>query len=178
MRHSSPTPLGIEARSHAGHRRFGWQRQSSGPVPPHPLPSPQRRGSHAGRAANLRVLLDLRESGWVSPSPLGRGWGEGERGLRPCHSGRSSVPDILQTRFQFLAALDIQVPPRRPSSQGNAALRCLTEYSSVAWRTRLALGARFAGLGRCDSRDRRRFPRVFRRRQLARPGRRRRGRGR
>ena len=36
-------PLGIEARSHAGQRRFGRQRQSGGPVPPHPSPRPQER---------------------------------------------------------------------------------------------------------------------------------------
>ncbi|MEI6783942.1 MAG: hypothetical protein WCQ21_23870 [Verrucomicrobiota bacterium] len=36
-------PLGIEARSHAGQRRYGWRRQSGGPVPPHPIPLPKER---------------------------------------------------------------------------------------------------------------------------------------
>ena len=38
-------PPGIEARSHAGQRRFGRQRQSGGPVPPHPSPLPKGEGA-------------------------------------------------------------------------------------------------------------------------------------
>ena len=54
----------------------------------------------------------------VSPTPLGRGWGEGERGLRPCHRARSSEPDTRRTRVQFLTALDIQI--HRTASGGTA----------------------------------------------------------
>ena len=49
----------------------------------------------------------LRVSGLAWPGPtLEQPWGEGERGLRRCHSAKGSEPDTLQTRFQFLAALD------------------------------------------------------------------------
>ena len=73
-------PLGFEAWPHACQSRFGRQRQSGGPVPPHP-----------------------------NPLPWGEGWGEGELSSRRFHSARSSEPDTLQTRFQFLAVLDILV---------------------------------------------------------------------
>ena len=58
-------PLGIEARSHAGQRRFGRQRQSGGPVPPHPSPLPKGAGASLaalrarGCARYARVGLGL-----------------------------------------------------------------------------------------------------------------------
>ena len=41
----SAMPLGIEARSHACQRRFGRQRQSGGPLPPHPSHLPKGEGA-------------------------------------------------------------------------------------------------------------------------------------
>ena len=61
----SPMPQGIEARSHACQRRFGWQRQSGGPVPPHPSPLPKGEGASLaalrarGCARYARVGLGL-----------------------------------------------------------------------------------------------------------------------
>ena len=134
-------PLGIEDRSHAGQRRFGWQRQSGGPVPPHPNPLPKEREPRWPRY-ELAGTPDIRESDLASPSPQrrgcsvvvardtwmpqfvttrpivlplpwGAGWGEGERGSRRFHGARSSEQHTFQARVQFRAALDknIGAPP-------------------------------------------------------------------
>ncbi|MEI7941472.1 MAG: hypothetical protein WCK27_32745, partial [Verrucomicrobiota bacterium] len=71
--------------------------------------SPQGRGSHAGRATSLRArTLCERRAGHL-PLPWGEGWGEGELISRRFRGASSSEPDPLQTRFQFLTALDILV---------------------------------------------------------------------
>jgi len=118
--HSCPMPLGFEVRSHAGQRRFGRQRQSGGPVPPHPSPLP--RGEGATLAA-LRVCGCARlceRWAWPLPLPWGEGWGEGELGSRRFHGASSSEHDTLQTRFQFLAVWDIPVrsKPRKATRSG------------------------------------------------------------
>ena len=65
----APMPLGIEARSHAGQRRFGQQSQTGGPVPQ----SSPRRGSHGGRATSLRVLPICESRAWHLALPNGEG---------------------------------------------------------------------------------------------------------
>ena len=58
-------PPGIEARAHACQRRFGRQRQSDGPVPPHPGPLPRGEGATlaalraCGRARYASVGLGI-----------------------------------------------------------------------------------------------------------------------
>ena len=74
---------------------------------PSPRPSPQRRGSHAGRATSLRVRTICERRAWHLPLPWG--WGEGELSSRRFHGASSSEQVTLQTRGQFLAALDVNV---------------------------------------------------------------------
>ena len=74
-----PLALGIEARSHAGQGRLGRQRQSGGPVPPHPTVSKEReprwpRYEPAGAP-------DWRESGLASPPGRECSIGRCARGL-------------------------------------------------------------------------------------------------
>ena len=52
---------------------------------------------------------DMRKPGLASPSPWGEDRGEGELSSRRFRGASSSEPDPLQTRFTFLAALDILV---------------------------------------------------------------------
>ena len=87
------------------------------PRSPSPLPSPQRRGSHAGRATNLRMRPIGESRAWPLPLLWGEGRGEGELGLLPCHSASSSESDTLQTRFQFLVALGRRSAPHLNSYQ-------------------------------------------------------------
>ena len=63
-----PLPLGIEARSHAGQGPFGRQRQSGGPVPPHPTFSPKEKEPRWPRYEPAGAP-DRRESGLASASP-------------------------------------------------------------------------------------------------------------
>ena len=63
----------------------------------------------------------------------GEGRGEGERGLRRFHRARSSEPDTLRTKFQFLAALDRNV--RAPMN-----LRCAPIAHKMADRLLLPQG--------------------------------------
>ena len=64
--------LGFEARSHACQRRFGRQRQSGGPVPPHPSPLPRGEGATlaALRACGCAQLYESRA--WHLPLPWER----------------------------------------------------------------------------------------------------------
>ena len=80
---------------------LGGSRQSGAPFPLTPALSLKEREPRWPRH-ELAGAHDMRESDLVSPSPLGRGRGEGERSLRRFHRARSSEPDTLQTRFQFL----------------------------------------------------------------------------
>ena len=106
--HSCPMPLGFEAQSHACQRRFGRQRQSGGPFPLTPALSPEEREPRWPRYEPAGAH-DMRKPGLASPSPWGEGRGEGELSSRPFHGASSSVQVTLQTRGQFLAALDILV---------------------------------------------------------------------
>ena len=75
-------------------------------------PSPQGSGCSVGRRARCLGASICRHAADSSRSPQGEGRGEGERGSRLFHSARSSEPDTLQTRFQFLAAMNILVRSR------------------------------------------------------------------
>ena len=71
------------------------------------LMTSQGRGSHAGRATSLRVRTICERRAWHLPLPWG--WGEGELSSRRFHGASSSEQVTLQTRGQFLAALDVNV---------------------------------------------------------------------
>ena len=102
-------PLGVEARPHARQRRFGWHRQSGGPVPPHPSPLPRGEGATPAALRSCRCARCARV--WLGlPILWGEGWGEGELISRRFHGARSSEHHTLQTRFPFLAALEFILP--------------------------------------------------------------------
>ena len=95
---SRSMPLGIEARSHASQRRFGRQRQSGSPVPPHPSPSSPRRGCAVGRRARCLEASICRHAADSSPSPQRRG----------SHAGRATnlrVRPIGESRAWYLPLL-------------------------------------------------------------------------
>ncbi len=79
---------------------------------PHPSPRPRGAGALAFVARDVWRPRFVATRPIVLPLLRGEGRGEGERGSRPFHSARSSEPDTLQTRFQFLAALGILVRSR------------------------------------------------------------------
>ena len=109
---SGPLTLGIEARSHAGQRRIGRQRQSGGPVPPHPGP-PRGRGRTIGRVATNRGLQTARATADRAPSPWGEGWGEGERGRRTVAAAQYVFgPRETEPQFQLAVARG-SLPPQR-----------------------------------------------------------------
>ena len=55
----------------------------------------------------MRTICERRA--WHLPLPWGEGWGEGELSSRRFHGASSSEQVTLQTRGQFLAALDVNV---------------------------------------------------------------------
>ena len=61
-----------------------------------------------------RAHPQARSAATVAPSPLGRGWGEGERGCRT-DAAAQNVFGTRETEPQFLAALDKNV--RAPMTQ-------------------------------------------------------------
>ncbi|MCX6912721.1 MAG: hypothetical protein NT167_06695, partial [Verrucomicrobia bacterium] len=105
--------------SHACQRRFGRQRQSGGPFPLTPALSPEEREPRWPRYEPAGAH-DMRKPGLASPSPWGEGRGEGELGSRPFHAASSSEHVTLQTRGQFLAALDknVRAPVTRAHNVG------------------------------------------------------------
>ena len=106
-----PMPLGIEARSHACQRRFGRQRQSGGPVPPHPGPLPGGEGELSAAGRQIEASRHLARRPTEHPL-LGERAGVRGNGAYAVSTGRSSEPATLQTRSQFLAAWDILVRSR------------------------------------------------------------------
>ena len=135
---SGPMPLGFEARSHACQRRFGRQRQSGGPVPPHPSPLPRGEGA---------TLAALRACGCARYASVGLGLSlsTGERaGVRGnwAHAV-STVPGVLS-----MTPPD-QVPIETPRAsfipaQGNA-LGSWPQKPSGALKARLILAWHEAG---------------------------------
>ena len=63
--HSCPMPLGFEARSHACQRRFGRQRQSGGPVPPHPKGECRRKKEERGVAPVQPAVFILHSAFYI-----------------------------------------------------------------------------------------------------------------
>jgi len=81
----------------------------------------------------------LRVSGLEWPGPtLEQPWGEGERGLRRCHSAKGSEPDTLQTRFQFH-------PQSNPKAETRIALGL--GFRSSDFGTRPSFGPRTSAFG-------------------------------
>ena len=106
---SGPLPLGIEARSHAGQRPIGRQRQSGGPIPPSSQPSPPGEGALSVVVRDVWLLRFVAPRPIVLPLLWGAGRGEGERGRRT-DAAAQNVAGTRETEPQSLAALDSPSP--------------------------------------------------------------------
>ena len=128
-----PMPLGIEARSHACQRHFGWQRQSGGPVPPHPGPLPGGEGELSAAGRQIEASRQLARRPTEHPL-LGERAGVRGNGAYAVYTGRSSEPDTLQTRSQFLTALDRRSAPHRNGYRWSATRSAPISGRSTLWR--------------------------------------------
>ena len=99
-------PLGIEARSHACQRRFGRQRQSGSPVPPHPSPLPKGEGATRVKSEGRRSKAERR------PKP------EGRRPNRPRPSGFGFRNSAFFRPSAFGRRTSKLPPPLLPRSRG------------------------------------------------------------
>ena len=95
--HSGRMPLGIAARSHAGQSRFGRQRQSGGPVPPHS--KSEARNPRAERRPSSEIRRPKPEAKRGSGFELQSRPQVSVFGFRPSACKATPVPISLPPRF-------------------------------------------------------------------------------
>ncbi len=144
--HSCSMPPGIEARSHACQRRFGRQRQSGSPIPPHPSPLPKGEGELSAAWQQNEASRHLARRLTEHPLLWGEGWGEGETGLTP-------FPPCQEFGLYVRACLELAAVGQcifsRNSAKHKALVRIVfSEIGNLECRSPACGGRQKSGVGR------------------------------